>query len=1393
MKSMQPITGFLAAVLLIFAVAGPARPQATLYTTGDPAASTTVVRGKAVCGTSTTNMSAIDGMDYATYSASEFAAATYELRASVPNPMGRDTGSATAGRWGLTIVNPTRAALNVTAVEILDVNNVGLFNAITAVQPATGWARANNFVRWTGSIDVPAHSSYGFVVQIQGRSRAANGALLRLSAATAAGTLERTDFVTTQSNNDNCPYVSLPFAVNGFDVFTGNEANGGSIETGTSQTFSVKVVESEQGNHVAIPAGTTLTITIPPGWTGVNAAPGQTGFDDPAITDPQSCMPGSIVVHTTSPILLASQTFLFGATAPANQGGTGLYLFTATLQNGIAVPPIDTVTEFVQEVRRPPSTGTRAGITQLGAYLSVPNPMGSDKFSTWGVAVANPLDTPYTVTSLEIGMPNGEQFFKAVTAITPATGWTRVSTSIVRWTGSVTIDPHEAANFTAQIQANNKNGVDKTVRVTVNGSLVKEALTTQHTNNPPAVSLYYLAAGRPVVYTFGSPSGERKTYQAVIRESQNVNIIAGAELKIIIPAGWSNVDAPLNQTGFTNRTIVQPTPATDGSVITRTSANFKNKSLTFTFSAVAPPDLLASLFVLPTTLTSTQVRSICDMVTQVVDATGGLRVEHLSPPIPESSINQIDIHAIVSAVPDTVFSESIYNFATASWEPMNSLSVSSAPLPLLSFIEASFEQYFDEPLYSPTKHMKLAFYSTDIDNHRFNEDYIAFIVSEYRVVPVSVAPENTFRGSTDVPMLLLGFETEEGMVDLHTLKAAVIGSDPANDVTLVHLIEDLDCDGTVGPGESDLYTPQLLDASNTVTFGDGATPLLTFHQGAPKCAIIALDISPSAGAFDVVHVEIASGFDLTSSVGPVYPFPALGGFPIDSDDSLIPGGPPSLLLEKTVVPDQSSYPAGSTITYQVTVENIGESPSTDVNVFDELDPIWAPYTGVITPLNGGSVCLPPACPVPQVVWPAIPMLAGGSMQTVTLGFQARIPDTVPDGTGIPNVAQAVSTEEPEGVTSNEMPIAACGPVLSMTKSLPGTQPDYAVDEFIQWNIGVRNTGGCAATHLLVTDSIDDTLLDESTITLTPPGGTYNASTNTISWNLASVAAGAVANLSFSARILPAAEGRTLCNIATATWDQGVNPLMSDPPGGSCTSVAIQPPRCQPNLVLDKTLPLVPCDYAEGETIVWTITMKNNGNCAAPAVVLRDTIDTTVIGPPFVFTPNTGTYDAGSSTYTWPALDVAGNGTQTVTFTIGGTLLDGAEGKVVCDTAIADLDGTDITSNPSTGSCTSVPVLPGPRCSPANLIPATALKAVKSGDDIVFDWVGPSAPQQHLNVVTVPNQIPNARRSPVGAGTEACTGTSPGCTVPNVVSEPPDRIFYKAGGACGPTGSDEGAL
>ena len=181
-------------------------------------------------------------------------------------------------------------------------------------------------------------------------------------------------------------------------------------------------------------------------------------------------------------------------------------------------------------------------------------------------------------------------------------------------------------------------------------------------------------------------------------------------------------------------------------------------------------------------------------------------------------------------------------------------------------------------------------------------------------------------------------------------------------------------------------------------------------------------------------------------------------------------------------------------------------------------------------------------------------------------------------------------------------------------------------------------------------------------------------------------------------------------------------------------------------------------------------MQNNGNCPATGVTVSDTIDTGVLGPPYVFTPASGMYDAPSDTYTWPPTSVAGSGAEVFTYKVSGTIRPATEGFAVCNSAVVAYDqGPPVTSNPAGGTCASVPIQP-PRCTAAALGVPADLAAVKTnfGADIAFTWSATGAPEQHLNVVTVKNQNHSAKRAPWASAPPYAAERRPACTLVGAV-------------------------
>ena len=207
-------------------------------------------------------------------------------------------------------------------------------------------------------------------------------------------------------------------------------------------------------------------------------------------------------------------------------------------------------------------------------------------------------------------------------------------------------------------------------------------------------------------------------------------------------------------------------------------------------------------------------------------------------------------------------------------------------------------------------------------------------------------------------------------------------------------------------------------------------------------------------------------------------------------DVLVPATP-QLSITKSA--PQPTYCAGDTFLYTVTVSNGGGAPANNVDVTDILDNFWLPAN--ITPLNGGILCPRPTCTPATVTWPQIPALASTSSQS----FQIRvtIPPTTASGTNITNVARAKASNAaaPPDAT---FPITVLGPTLTFDKVL-NTVPPVSEGQALDWTITLKNTGGCPATNVVVSDTIDTSFLDDTTLTFTPPGGVYNMLTKVLAW------------------------------------------------------------------------------------------------------------------------------------------------------------------------------------------------------------------------------------------------------------------------------------------------------
>jgi len=183
------------------------------------------------------------------------------------------------------------------------------------------------------------------------------------------------------------------------------------------------------------------------------------------------------------------------------------------------------------------------------------------------------------------------------------------------------------------------------------------------------------------------------------------------------------------------------------------------------------------------------------------------------------------------------------------------------------------------------------------------------------------------------------------------------------------------------------------------------------------------------------------------------------------------------------------------------------------------------------------------------------------------------------------------------------------------------------------------------------------------------------------------------------------------NIATATSTQNPTPIPSQ-----TLEVEVCAPRFDFTKAADRAT------YSEGDVVTWTVRLSNQGGAPATGVVVSDNVDVFRLDEStLVFTPATGTWNTSTKTYTWPAIgSLAGNGTQTVIFSISGQLKPGTNGQRICDTAqlIADQTTSPVLSSPTTGTCSDIAP---PACDPASFPSPGPIQAVRSGSDVVFSW------------------------------------------------------------------------
>ncbi len=338
--------------------------------------------------------------------------------------------------------------------------------------------------------------------------------------------------------------------------------------------------------------------------------------------------------------------------------------------------------------------------------------------------------------------------------------------------------------------------------------------------------------------------------------------------------------------------------------------------------------------------------------------------------------------------------------------------------------------------------------------------------------------------------------------------------------------------------------------------------------------------------------------------------------------------PPVLAITKDV--DLSSAEPGDDLTYTITVNNTG-GDATNVLITDTL-----PSSVTVVSTDGGTESND------MVTWSLASLAASGSEEFTLV---VTVNNDVVSGTILTNVvettcddcAATVSDNAVTTITTTPTPLP---PILSISKE--ASSETILAGEVLSYTITVVNSGGSAATNVVVVDTVPS-YVTASSADETPTGGTLN--NGEVTWYIDSLSESS--SLEFTLVVTANEElisGTKIINSVTATADGDISASAS-------VTTTVPEGIIAPILSLTKE---ANATVMAGELLTYTITVGVSGSADAENVEITDTLPANV-------TPS-GTITLG--------LDTVSLG-ESVVRTIVVTVNDVATGTILTNMAIVN--------------------------------------------------------------------------------------------------------------------------
>ena len=367
--------------------------------------------------------------------------------------------------------------------------------------------------------------------------------------------------------------------------------------------------------------------------------------------------------------------------------------------------------------------------------------------------------------------------------------------------------------------------------------------------------------------------------------------------------------------------------------------------------------------------------------------------------------------------------------------------------------------------------------------------------------------------------------------------------------------------------------------------------------------------------------------------------------------------------------------AGTDLTYTLTVDNLGPSDSTGATISDPLPAGTSFVSSVSGCVEGAGTVVCPVGPLSQGASAAVSfVVAIDPAQTETLTNIATVVGNEPD------------PENTNDGASHETPIVAEAD-LSLTKD--DFVASAAPGEEVPWTLSVSNLGPSRSAGATATDVLPPSLIFVSSA----DGCTHDGAIagGTVTCPVGSIDPAATATATFVTRIDPAATGSVL-NSATVVGDD------TDPVAGNDTGSHTLPLSPSADLEVVKTD--AQTVVAPGESLTYTVTVRNLGPSDAPSATVTDTFPSELTSPTWTCLPSAGASCTASG---------SGSLSDAVTLPAGAALV-----YTVLTQVAADASG--LVSNTATvSSAVADPALANNTSTDTDTLAATADLAISKSD------------------------------------------------------------------------------